>query len=93
MFFRTQHPISPTFVSGVKNPNIVTEFKEVEDTIKSGHTFQESFTKIVKNESNCSSTMFFKAKYVSNQYKITFKSSYLDISVQFHRCVRKYLMF
>lgn len=70
MFFRTQHPISPTFVSGVKNPNIVTEFKEVEDTIKSGHTFQESFTKIVKNESNCSSTMFFKAKYVPNQYKL-----------------------
>ena len=73
MFSRTQHPISPTFVSGVKNPNIVTEFKEVEDTIKSGHTFQESFTKIVKNESNCSSTMFFKAKYVSNQYKNYFK--------------------
>ena len=72
MFSRTQHPISPTFVSGVKNPNIVTEFKEVEDTIKSGHTFQESFTKIVKNESNCSSTMFFKAKYVSNQYKNVF---------------------
>ena len=61
--FRRLHPISQNFVSGINNIDIVPLVKQIEDLVKEGKSYQDTFTKIAKNETNCSATMFFKAKY------------------------------
>ena len=60
--FRKTHPILPTYSTGVKNVDIVPLVKEIGDLVKEGGALQDKFTKIAKNETNCSATMFFKAK-------------------------------
>ena len=62
MFLRKLNPISQAFVSINKNVDIVPIVKQIQDLVKEGKPFQEQFTKIAKNEMNCSATMFFKAK-------------------------------
>ena len=62
---RRLHPITPSYATGVKNTDIVPLVKQISENIKEGKTFQEKFTKLAKNEANCSYTHFFKAKYVS----------------------------
>ena len=59
------HPITPSYAVGVKNTDIVPLVKQISENIKEGKTLQEKFTKLTKNEANCSFTHFFKAKYVS----------------------------
>ena len=66
---RRLHPISPSYATGVKNADIVPVVKQISENIKEGKTLQEKFTKLAKNEANCSYTHFFKAKYVS-QHKL-----------------------
>ena len=63
---RRLHPITPSYATGVKNTDIVPLVKQISENIKEGKTLQEKFTKLAKNEANCSFTHFFKAKYVSS---------------------------
>ena len=42
--------------------DIVPLVKDIGDLVKEGLALQEKFTKIAKNETNASATMFFKAK-------------------------------
>ena len=62
---RRLHPITPSYAAGVKNTDIVPLVKQISENIKEGKALQEKFTKLAKNEANCSFTHFFKAKYVS----------------------------
>ena len=59
---RKAHPILPTYSTGVKNIDIVSVVKDIGELVKEGVTLQDKFTRIAKNESSCSATMFFKAK-------------------------------
>lgn len=53
----------PTFQTGVKNVDLLATVKKLEELVTEGKPHQEAFTKIAKNEMNCSATMFFKAKH------------------------------
>ena len=59
---RRLHPITQTYSTGVKNPDVVPLVKQISENVKAGIILQEKFTKIAKHESDCSFTSFFKAK-------------------------------
>ena len=64
------HPITQSYSTGVSNVDIVPLVKQIGHLVKDGQQYQDSFTKIAKNEMNCSSTMFFKAKYYNKPQSI-----------------------